>query len=159
MGSVGGRHAEAWRTHAEQLREQAAETDPDETVTIRIAVYKVTGETSVEPELRWRRDVLAEQAQAATATADQLEAYATGGHDSATVENMVGRRCGAPGLLDRVFADLLGGVAWSTRVGLRRPTPRVPVPGRVLVQARGRGAGLVPARGLSVTDNARPGTV
>jgi hypothetical protein len=80
--------AQAWRAHARALRERAAATSDDETVVTSVYVIR-PGLTDVrEPRLRYRRDLLTEQADEADSRAQLYENYLLRGRDSAILQQV-----------------------------------------------------------------------
>jgi hypothetical protein len=67
-------HAAAWREHAARVREGAAAAG-DETTVVSVAVQGNLDGASVEPQLRYKRVVLAEEAAQAEARAAHLQGY------------------------------------------------------------------------------------
>jgi hypothetical protein len=57
-------HADVWRNHAVELRRQA-EGCGDETVVVAVRRFLGEGDSDAEPQLRYKRVVLAEDAAAA----------------------------------------------------------------------------------------------
>ena len=73
-------HAQAWRAYAEELRRQADDCG-DETVIVPVDRFGGHGDSvEAEPQLRYRRVVLAEEAAAADGKAAWLEGYLLRGH-------------------------------------------------------------------------------
>jgi hypothetical protein len=65
-------HAAEWRRHAERLRLRAAESG-DETTVVSVMVQGGVDGARMEPRLEFTRNVLADQAARADATASHLE--------------------------------------------------------------------------------------
>jgi hypothetical protein len=71
-------HAQAWRTHAEELRRRAAEAG-DATTVVSVNVYGGLDGARTEPRLEFTRNVLSDEAARADGTASHLEGRLSAG--------------------------------------------------------------------------------
>jgi hypothetical protein len=98
-------HAEAWRAHAELLRQRAVDAG-DETTVTSVAVQGGLDGARMEPRLAFVRNVLGDQADRADATASHLQGYLLRGNGltSEALATLVGQLGPLPEAAETVAA-------------------------------------------------------